>query len=296
MLRMYPTSSVLHNNFATDLQVMGQLEEAIAHFRAAIDMDPNSFRAHYNLALALQDHNGPSDEVVEHYRTVLKIKPSFVPGYVNLGGVLIRQGNLSEAESVLSKATEIDPRFGLARYNLGNALIFGGKPVEGVAALHEALRISPDSLIAIKTLAWILATHPSTEIRDVNEAIRLAERADGMTQGRDVRVLDALAAAYALDGRYKKAVETAKKAWAIAKRARNYELADEIQERLRLYQFECPYYENPKVQLERMVAKGKRAEDGGPKTEDGGLPTENCEPQTENSLEISDEADAIVAR
>jgi tetratricopeptide (TPR) repeat protein len=293
MLSMYPTSSVLHNNFATDLQAMGQLEEAIMHFRAAIDGDPNSFRAHYNLALALHDRDGPSDEVVQHYRTALMSRPSFVPGYVNLGGVLIRKGDLSDAEAALSKATEIDPHFGLAHYNLGNVLIFSGRPLDGVAALHEALRISPDSLLVIKGLAWLMATHPSAEVRDPNEAIRLAERALAMTGGRDVGVLDTLAAAYALEGSYKKAVETAEKARALATRVRNYELADQIQERLRLYQFECPYYEDPKVQLERLMAKAKKAEDGGPKTEDSERTTGDREPVTDDLQEVQDETETM---
>jgi hypothetical protein len=114
-----------------------------------------------------------------------------------------------------------------------------------------------------------------------------------VTQGRDVGVLDALAAAYALNGRYKKAVETGRKALTLAKQMRNYELADQIEERLRLYQFECPYYEDPKVQLERIVAKWKAVDDR-PKAE--GPTAEEREPETENSLEISDEADAIVAQ
>jgi hypothetical protein len=179
---------------------------------------------------------------------------------------------------------------------LGKVLAIADRAPEGLLHLREAIRGDPGFALASKDLAWLLATHPSAGVRDANEAIRLAEQTLAMTGERDAGVLDVLAAAYALDGRYWKAVETAEKAFAIAKRTRDYELADQIQERLRLYQFECPYYENPKVQLERMVAKAKRPEDGGPKTEDGGLPSGNCELETEDSTqEVSDEAATMVA-
>jgi len=230
---------------------------------------------------------------MDQYKTVLKGDSAFSPrAALNVGSIHLERGQVEQAVTCFRAALEMDGSLIEAHCNLGTSLVVIGEVEEGMAYLRQAVRISPDFVLAVRHLAWFLATHPSAEVRDPNEAIRLAERAMAMTQGRDAGVLDTLAAAYALDGQYKKAVETAQKAFAIASRMRNYELADQIQERLRLYQFECPYYEDPKVQLERLVAKAKKAQNREPRTEDGELDSRVRE---NDNLEVSDEAETIGA-
>jgi hypothetical protein len=53
-------------------------------------------------------------------------------------------------------------------------------------------------------------------------------------------------------------------------RLRDYELAGQIEERLRLYQFECPYYENPRVPLDRLVAQARKRQAGDGRPGAGG--------------------------
>lgn len=296
MLAITPHSAILCRDLGAALSQAGRTDEAIEEYRRALVIQPRDALAHLNLAAELAGFNETADEAISHYREAAQIDPTCIEAHLNLAGTLLSMCRVEEAVVHAERAVQLNPEFVLAQYNLGKVLAIADRAPEGLLHLREAIRVDPGFTLASRDLAWLLATHPSAGVRDANEAIRLAEQTLAMTGERDAAVLDALAAAYALDGRYRKAVETAEKAFAIAKRTRDYELADQIQERLRLYQFECPYYEDPKVQLERMVAKAKRAEDGGPKTEDGGLPTENCEPQTEDSLEISDEADAIVAQ
>jgi hypothetical protein len=105
-----------------------------------------------------------------------------------------------------------------------------------------------------------------------------------LTQGRDVRVLDTLAAAYAEKGQYRKAVETGEEALVMANRLRNYDLVADIEERLRLYQWGCPYYEDPKVQLDRLLAKTK-SDDRGRMTPDREPPTDDWQLDTKNSTQ-----------
>ncbi len=76
-----------------------------------------------------------------------------------------------------------------------------------------------------------------------------------MTRGRDVTALDTLAAAYACDGQYHKALETGQEALTIARRLGDDQLIADIEERVRLYSMSLPYWEAPRVQLDRMIAE-----------------------------------------
>jgi tetratricopeptide (TPR) repeat protein len=173
---------------------------------------------------------------VAHYLKVLERQPWDSKAAAGLGNVLFLQGRYDEAVVHLGRAVRLNKEDMIACYNLGKVLVATGHPNEGIEHLKEALKLAPAYLPATKDLAWFLATHPDAGIRDPNEAMKLAERAVAMTGSRDAGALDTLAAAYALAGKYKKAVETDQKAFEMANRIRNYELANDIQERLRLLQ------------------------------------------------------------
>lgn len=84
-------------------------------------------------------------------------------------------------------------------------------------------------------LGWIRATAADARIRDVNEALRLAERAAARTERRDALALDALAAAYAAASRFDDATATASQAAARADASGSVALARDI--RLRREQY-----------------------------------------------------------
>jgi tetratricopeptide (TPR) repeat protein len=75
-----------------------------------------------------------------------------------------------------------------------------------------ALQTNPVMLEPLVELAWTLATSPEAALRRVDEAVGFAERARQLTGDRDVRVLDATAAAYAAAGRYADAISALERA------------------------------------------------------------------------------------
>lgn len=82
--------------------------------------------------------------------------------------------------------------------------------------------------------------HPRAKLRDGKEAVSFAERAAEQRKD-DPPTLDTLAAAYAEAGRFKEAVDTARKAKQVAEAAKNQTLADAIAVRLKLYEASKPY-------------------------------------------------------
>ena len=88
---------------------------------------------------------------------------------------------------------------------------------------------------ALLDLAWIIATAPNLELRVPAEAVRLAERAVLLTDGRNATALDTLAAAYRVAGQSELAVETAERALKVAVDSGEQDLATQIRGRLDRY-------------------------------------------------------------
>jgi hypothetical protein len=67
----------------------------------------------------------------------------------------------------------------------------------------------------VNGLAWLLSTSRYPEVRDGRIAVAFAEKAAAATTRKDPAILDTLAAAYAEDGQFDKAVSTQKEAMAM---------------------------------------------------------------------------------
>ncbi|MCL5744459.1 MAG: hypothetical protein M1541_11130, partial [Acidobacteria bacterium] len=65
------------------------------------------------------------------------------------------------------------------------------------------------------------------------------------SSGREPEVLATLAAAYAEAGRFSEAVETSRRAMALATQQRREPLSEELKARLALYQKGAPFRESP---------------------------------------------------
>jgi hypothetical protein len=98
------------------------------------------------------------------------------------------------------------------RNELAIRLQKAGKFAEALQEFREAVRLCPDDPMALNNLAWSLASNPRRELRDGKEAVRLASKAVELTGQRQAAPLATLAAAYAEDGQFARAVEMAKKA------------------------------------------------------------------------------------
>jgi spermidine synthase len=110
-----------------------------------------------------------------------------------------------------------------------------------VAERRDALRSRPDDPASLNDTAWMLATNPNASIRNGAEAVKLPERALGLSGGSQPAVLDTLAAAYAEAGRFADAVKTAKTALRLAHEQGNDKLAEKLAARIALYEGGRPY-------------------------------------------------------
>ena len=85
---------------------------------------------------------GQVDEAIAHYRKALEIKPDYAEAHNNLGTALAARGQVNEAIAHFQKALEIKPDFAEVHYNLGVALHQQGHTAEAMVHYHKALELA----------------------------------------------------------------------------------------------------------------------------------------------------------
>ncbi len=135
-------------------QVAGErvkrLEQALADFRKALELQtgkPQSF-LHANLGATLLQLNR-GDEAMTHFRQAVEIDPDKAALRLLLGGALEQSGQMEAAIAEYQTAVKLEPGFLMARSRLGQLLLRAGRPEDAIPHLAEAARISPkDTQIA----------------------------------------------------------------------------------------------------------------------------------------------------
>ena len=121
------------------------LESGFAHYRKAIEMDPENASYRYNLGLALAKNGRLEDGAAELEKGAALDPLKAGTYFFNLGAVMVNTGRTQDAVSAFRKATEVQPDYAVAYYQLGTALVGSAKmnedgTVETVAGTVEAFR------------------------------------------------------------------------------------------------------------------------------------------------------------
>jgi len=240
-LRRNPNSWMAHVNLGNLLLQKGKVDEAIAHYKNALQISPDSAQAHDNLGNALLQE-GNVAEAITHYKKALQIRPGDAQAHNNLGNALLQEGKVDEAIAHFQQVLEINPGYGKTHSNLGNALLQKGNVGGAIAQYQKALQLKPAEPSVQNNLAWVLATCPEAALRNGNKAVELARQANGLTGGENPVIIHTLAAAYAEAGRFSEAVETAQHALRMAEAQSNTVLAGQLQSELILYQAGSPLH------------------------------------------------------
>ena len=240
-----PKAWMAHNNLGTVLLQKGQVDEAIVHFRKAIEIKKDHPDAQANLGSALLQ-KGELDEAIAHYYKALEIKPAQALVHYDLGNALLLKGQVDEAVAHYEKALEIKPAYADVYNNLGIILFQKGQVDQAIAYYQKALEINPQYVQARANLAWALATSPQTPLLEA-VALKLAQQANQLTGNANPTVLHILAAAYAQNGKFSEALETARRSLQLATGQNNTALAEALRTEINLYEngFPCRMTNEP---------------------------------------------------
>ena len=235
-----PDFAFAHYNLGVTVAAMGNFEQAIDHYQQALRINPDHAVAHNNLGMAFWNL-GKIEQAIDHYQQALRINPDYAVAHYNLGLALTNIGKREQAIDHYQQALRINPDHAGAHNNLGNIFVDLGSLGQAIDHYKKALSMRPDDNNIQNKLAWILATVEDEKLRDPAEAVRLANRACELTQYAQPYYLDTLAVAYAANGDFPRAIETAEKALRLAVDSET--LSREIRERLELYEENRPYAE-----------------------------------------------------
>lgn len=214
----------------------------MAQYQKTLAIKPDYAEAYNNLGLVLIQQER-AEEAIAHFRKAVAIKLDYADAHNNLGSAFFQQGRLDEAIAQYQKALAIKPDDADVHDHLGNALIQQGRVAEALSHFQKELTVKPDDAGVQNKLAWVLATDPRASLRNGNQAVELAQRANQLTGGDNPVILCTLAAACAEAGRFPEAVATAQRALQLAEAQSNQALADELRSQVKLYQARTPFHD-----------------------------------------------------
>lgn len=177
---MSETDAPFHRfNLALLFDMEGNVDRAIAEYRAAADTGARDPRVHLNLGNALA-RTGRTEEARSEYRETLRIAPDYEAVVrSNLGVIAAEQGNWSEAVRQFTESLEIDPSHPNALAGLGPACFAAGRFDQAIVAYRRALAagLGPEAVLRRSlALAYLEAGLPEEARREAEAAVRLGPR------------------------------------------------------------------------------------------------------------------------
>ncbi len=130
---------------------VARLAEARKAFQTVLDLDPQNVKAETNLGL-VHESSGELDAAIEAYRRAIawqkeSLRPSEQP-YVNLGNILMEQGQTKEAIEPLEKAVALAPDNAYCRLTLGIYYHKIGRLEDAQQQLERATQLDPENAVA----------------------------------------------------------------------------------------------------------------------------------------------------
>jgi Flp pilus assembly protein TadD len=127
-----------------------RLVEARKAFQKILDLDPHHARAENNLGLILETEGKPA-AAIEAYRKAIAWQEqnshlSEQP-YVNLGNLLMEQGQIQEAIGPLEKAVALEPKNAFCRMTLGVLYRKIGEMEAARRELERATQLEPENAV-----------------------------------------------------------------------------------------------------------------------------------------------------
>jgi tetratricopeptide (TPR) repeat protein len=243
-------NDVAHNNLGNLFLERRDLDSAIPHFEAALEIRSRSSATHYKAGSALIENSLASvlvqkrrqSEAIAHYENAISLRPDYGDPYLNLGNLLSQQGQTTEAIGQLRKAAATQPKDARFHTLLGDAFLRNGLDKDAIAEYEHAARISTQDPLVCNTLAWLLATSSDSSVRDGRRAVELAKQGVRLSGGKDPNSLRTLAAAFAETGRFADARETAQRALQALEGQSNSTLANALRDEITLYDLGLAYH------------------------------------------------------
>jgi len=221
------------HNAGSPYMANGQFDKAIGLFERALAIKPDLPDTLSSLAVSQASVNRTA-EAKANFKKAIALRPEDGRLHMRLGMLLSGLGDVPQALAELRRAVELAPQDADSRRELNTVLAKAGDWQGAVENMREIVRLAPDDIDTRASLAWLLATR--AEVRDGEEAVRMAEALVEQTGRKRPQPFDVLGAAYAAAGKFEKAIEAAQAAIALTGDQPSFaEFARDVRARVELY-------------------------------------------------------------
>lgn len=146
-----PDCGTSHYNLAVALMGLQEYDEAESELLAAIDCSPGLAEGYVQLG-AICLRRGDLEGCLEWNQKAVKARPGFSEGHGNIGFVHLQLGRVDDAIVSLKRATHFNFRYVQAFASLATAYLMKGEVENSIEASRQALKIEPDFPIAHNNL------------------------------------------------------------------------------------------------------------------------------------------------
>jgi tetratricopeptide (TPR) repeat protein len=157
-----PADPELLANVGQILVAMNQPAEAVPFLEQAVEVEPFSIVARFDLAVAY-GRSGRLKEAVELYESLVRSGEADIRVHHNLGLALRQLGRNAEAAAAFERATRLEPSQAPGWLGLALSLEADGRAVEAVAALERYLALEPAAPDADNVRARIVRLRSAAE-------------------------------------------------------------------------------------------------------------------------------------
>jgi len=234
-----PDCWMAYSNLGFILINKGQVDEAAVDFQRSMQLHPDDGAAN-NVGMVFVQ-KGQLDAAEAYFRKALEFNPYYADADNNLGNVYLQKGQIDQALACFRRAVMLDPDSTKNHDNFASALVQRGWIDEAAAQYQKSLEIDSSDVRALEDLAWIRATSPESSLRQGARAVELASHANQLSGGNRPLALVGLAAAYAENGQYSVAMQTAQRALDLALAQGNAGEIQRIREQMQFYQNGAPF-------------------------------------------------------
>lgn len=141
----------LQCNRAVALRSLGRLDEAVAGFRSAIELDPADTKLLWNLGVTLRAA-GRWEECIQALDALLAREPRNLDAINARGFALYQTGDHEALARSIGEAHAIDPQHALTLANLGMLQLARDEPLAALETNLEATRLAPRNEVAWENL------------------------------------------------------------------------------------------------------------------------------------------------
>lgn len=156
-------TAVSHYNLGRLLSDRGEMEDAVAHLRRAVELAPDFGNAHYNLATALEQA-GRTEEALQAASRAVEAQPEDRGSRLLLARLLGRAGRHDRAEEELRRLLEVDPGDGETLLALGGVLEARGHGDEALETYRRAAALEGEPRVRARAhllMASLVPASPS---------------------------------------------------------------------------------------------------------------------------------------